>query len=91
MKGLTARQREVLEYISEFITANGYAPTYAEIGDHFGFKKSAALAHVEAIAAKGYVKRVPRIARSLALTQKLVKSPPVICGGVYGGPRRIPA
>ncbi|BBJ27784.1 SOS-response repressor and protease LexA [Athalassotoga saccharophila] len=37
---------------------NGYPPTIREISDHFGFSSpSGALAHVEAIEKKGYIKR----------------------------------
>ncbi len=35
MKGLTAKQHEILTYIQSFLNAHGYAPSYREIKDHF--------------------------------------------------------
>ncbi|MGC9212989.1 MAG: hypothetical protein ACP5F2_06005 [Athalassotoga sp.] len=58
MKELTQRQREIYDFIKEFLNRNGYPPTIREISDHFGFSSpSGALAHVEAIEKKGYIKR----------------------------------
>lgn len=37
MKGLTKRQREILDFIHEFIKNNRYAPSYREIREHFNF------------------------------------------------------
>lgn len=35
---LTKKQKEVLDYITEYVRENGYSPTQKEIQDHFGFK-----------------------------------------------------
>lgn len=58
IKELTQRQREIYEFIKEFVNKNGYPPTIREISEYFGFSSpSGALAHVEAIEKKGYIKR----------------------------------
>lgn len=35
---LTKKQKEVLDYITEYVRENGYSPTQKEIQDNFGFK-----------------------------------------------------
>jgi repressor LexA len=35
---LTKKQKEVLDYISEYVRENGYSPTQKEIQENFGFK-----------------------------------------------------
>ncbi len=35
---LTKKQKEVLDYITEYVRENGYSPTQKEIQDFFGFK-----------------------------------------------------
>ena len=37
MKGLTKRQREIIDYIQDFICSNRYSPSFSEICLHFGF------------------------------------------------------
>jgi repressor LexA len=40
MKGLTPRQRQILDYITESIMTRGYPPTIREIGDEMGIKST---------------------------------------------------
>ncbi len=68
MKGLTEKQQDILEYISEFSHREGMAPTVSEISEHFGIKAATAFAHVRALQRKGYVNRSSK-ARSLSLAQ----------------------
>ncbi len=68
MKGLTEKQQEILDFISEFSHREGMAPTVSEISDHFSIKAATAFAHLRALQRKGYVNRSSK-ARSLALTQ----------------------
>ena len=67
MKNLTERQKEILSYISEYITGNGRAPTLREIGDRFGFSHIAARDMVLAIVRKGYLERGENELRSISL------------------------
>ena len=67
---LTKRQREILSFIQEFITDFGYAPSYREIGEHFGLSSTATVAeHVETLKDKGYLDTDERSARSIVLTE----------------------
>ncbi len=64
---LTARQREVLEFIRGFMTRVGYPPTVREIGSHFGFVPRSIFDHLKALERKGYLKRTASKSRSLQL------------------------
>lgn len=64
---LTARQREVLEFIRGFMTSMGYPPTVREIGAHFGFVPRSIFDHLKALERKGYLKRTAAKSRSLQI------------------------
>jgi repressor LexA len=64
---LTARQREVLEFIRNFMTAAGYPPTVREIGAHFGFVPRSIFDHLKALERKGYLRRTASKSRSLQI------------------------
>jgi repressor LexA len=65
---LTKRQREILDFISEFLQANGYAPSIREIGDHFKLSSPATIhAHLENLKSKGMLKNSYNEARSIEL------------------------
>ncbi|MBW2712776.1 MAG: transcriptional repressor LexA [Deltaproteobacteria bacterium] len=63
---LTKRQREILDYIREFIAEQGYSPSLEEIGAHFGLSSVATVhRHVQHLLEKGVVRRVSNSSRSL--------------------------
>ena len=41
MQPLTKRQREILDYLNDFIQQNGYAPSLEEIGRRFNLSSLA--------------------------------------------------
>jgi repressor LexA len=69
MKGLTERQQQILGFIQQKQDSEGLTPTYREIAAHFRFRSpNAALAHVRALFAKGFLKNLPGRARSIQIT-----------------------
>jgi len=65
--GLTARQRELIEFVERFIGEEGYPPTVAEIGRAMGIRsKNGVNDHLLALQRKGYLTRSSR-ARSIRL------------------------
>ncbi|MFO0754027.1 MAG: transcriptional repressor LexA [Thermodesulfovibrionales bacterium] len=56
MKGLTEKQKRVLDFLVIFTEKNGYPPTVREIGEHFGFLWSAARTHLKALERKGAIR-----------------------------------
>ncbi len=68
MKGLTDRQRAVLDWIVEFMREHRLPPTLREIGRAFGISSPGVLGHLRALERKGYVRRGKLGARSLEVT-----------------------
>lgn len=66
---LTARQREILEFIRRFMAKAGYPPTVREIGAHFGFVPRSVFDHLKALERKGYLRRDPAKSRSLQILE----------------------
>ncbi|MBI4832693.1 MAG: repressor LexA, partial [Candidatus Lindowbacteria bacterium] len=64
---LTARQKEILDFIRDFTRESGYPPTMREIAGHFGFMPRAATNHVNALVRKGYLSKQPLKSRSLTI------------------------
>jgi SOS-response transcriptional repressor LexA len=64
------RQQELLQFVSEFITTNGYGPSYREIMSGLGYKSVSTVAiHVDGLIAKGYLARRDKSARSLEIVK----------------------
>lgn len=70
MKGLTDKQRKMLEFIGTFSEEEGMAPTVYEIADQFDIKTSTVFAHIQALQKKGFLTRSSK-ARSIALAKKV--------------------
>ena len=71
MENLTKRQKEILDFIQQFIESHDYAPSYREIAEHFQLGSIATVAdHLENLEEKGYLSKDPNGARSLQLTPR---------------------
>ena len=65
---LTKRQREVYDYLQEYIRANGYAPTFQEIGQRFDLSSLATVhKHLSNLESKGLIKRHWNYSRAIEL------------------------
>lgn len=63
---LTKRQAQILEFITQHIAENNFAPSYREIGAHFGLSSTATTAeHIESLRNKGYLTLTENSARSI--------------------------
>lgn len=68
MQPLTKRQREILDYLNEFIQHHGYAPSLEEIGRRFSLSSLATVhKHLKNLEDKGCIKRVWNKSRSVEL------------------------
>lgn len=55
---MTGRQREVLDYIKNFIERHGYEPSYQQIARHFRIRSKSAIAkHIAALETQGMLTR----------------------------------
>jgi repressor LexA len=90
MKGLTPRQREVFNFIREFIRLNRYPPTIREIATNFRFSVKGSYDHVKALEKKAYLRchenrsRAIEILRDTEAVVEEVASVPLL-GNVAAG------
>jgi repressor LexA len=63
---LTRRQRQVYDFISDFVQAHGYSPSFEEIGEGLGLSSLATVhKHVSNLETKGLLKRDYNRSRSI--------------------------
>src|SRR6187200_575684 len=68
MLPLTKRQREILDYLQDFIHQHGYAPSLEEIGRRFGLSSLATVhKHLTNLQEKGFIKRAWNRSRSVEM------------------------
>jgi repressor LexA len=74
---LTRRQKEILDYLNDFIDREGYAPTIEEIAEHFSLRSLATVhKHLTNLQQKGLIRRAWNRSRALELvpTEVTVKA-----------------
>ncbi len=63
---LTKRQREIYDYVSEFVQEHGYSPSLEEIGERFGLSSVATVhKHVQHLVEKGWLRKSWNRSRSV--------------------------
>ena len=71
MNNLTQRQKEILEFVAEYIKKNEVSPSYNEIKDKFGLSAlSTVHEHITELVEKGFLRRDERKERGLYLPAK---------------------
>ena len=62
----TKKQRELLVFIDNFITGNGYGPSYREVMRALDYKSVSTVAtHIDGLIVRGYLRKKTHSARSL--------------------------
>ncbi len=70
-KDLTKRQKEILDFLKNFINQNGYPPTLREIAYHFGLNGPRGPQKVlKALEGKGYIRKVRGSSRAIEVLNK---------------------
>jgi len=65
---LTKRQRQILDFVTNFVQDKGYAPSLREIGEEFGLSSPSTIhVHIENLKEKGFLKTSYNEARSIEL------------------------
>ena len=68
MQPLTKRQRQILDFLNEFIDKHGYAPSLEEVGQRFGLSSLATVhKHLTNLQEKGFIRRAWNKRRSVEL------------------------
>ena len=74
LQPLTKRQREILDYLNEFIQQHGYAPSLEEIGERFSLSSLATVhKHLTNLQEKGFIRRAWNRSRSVELLPSRVR------------------
>ena len=85
-KNLTGRQKEVLQYIIDYIHSNEYPPTFREIAKALDITSTKGVTdHLGVLEKKGYIKRIMNQSRAI----RILKEPLDLTGLRHAG-RKIP-
>lgn len=72
---LYPRERQVLEFITQFVQRYGFAPTLKEIGNALGLSSVATVhEHLDHLRQKGYIKKLDGAVRGLEVVEAKFKS-----------------
>ncbi len=86
---LTKRQKEILDYVESFIDEQGYAPSFEEIAESFGYSSLATVhEHLSNLERKGYIRKSYNESRSIELLGQEKGTPVVelpLLGAVAAG------
>jgi repressor LexA len=86
---LTKRQKEILDYVGSFIGERGYAPSFEEIAESFGYSSLATVhEHLSKQERKGYIRKAYNESRSVELTTPDAGAPSIelpLLGAVAAG------
>ncbi len=77
MKGITDRQKEVLNFISSYTEENFYPPTVRDISEHFDISLRAVQDHILALQKKGFLSQSQKKARSIRVLSDCRDKEPV--------------
>jgi len=78
MKDLTSRQKEILNFIHEYIQTNNYPPTVRETARAFSISVKGAYDHLKALEKKGHIKTSEKRSRSIELIAPPQGDAPVV-------------
>jgi repressor LexA len=68
---LTARQKEIYDFLKDKIINRGYGPTVREIGSHFGIRSpNGVMCHLKALEKKGLITRESHMSRAIQLSEQ---------------------
>jgi repressor LexA len=71
MATMTKRQKQMVDYLDNYINEHGYAPTLSEIGQYFGLSSLATVhKHLRNLETKGFIKRQHNHSRALEIAQR---------------------
>ena len=68
---LTKKQKQILDYLREFLDRHGYSPSMEEIAAHFHLRSlNAVYKHLKALENRGFIRRLSNQARSIQIVPK---------------------
>lgn len=71
MKGLSQKQKNIMDFIQSSIDNHGYPPSLREIAEGVGLKSISTVAgHLTRLEKKGCIKRLPGIPRAISVIKQ---------------------
>ncbi len=71
---LTKRQKDVLDFIADFVEENGYSPSYEELAHGLNLASLATVhKHIQALESRNYLRRLFNQSRSIEVSPKYVQ------------------
>jgi len=65
---MTPRQKELLDYLRDYIDENEYCPSYREMMKHLGLKSVSNIGRLlDCLVTHGKIRRLPNLARSIEI------------------------
>jgi repressor LexA len=72
MATLTKRQKQLVDFLENYIEEHGYAPTLAEVGQYFGLSSLATVhKHLKNLEDKGFIRRTHNHSRALEIASNV--------------------
>ncbi|HTM68734.1 MAG TPA: transcriptional repressor LexA [Candidatus Binatia bacterium] len=72
---LTKKQADILAFVVGYVQDHGYAPSYREVGAHFGIASTATVhEHIKNLERKGYLSNDPDAARSIEVESSMLSA-----------------
>ena len=69
MKALSARQQRIIDFIRDFISAEGYPPSIRDILSGCGMSSTSVVVYnLDVLSRAGYIRRQPEVSRGIELT-----------------------
>lgn len=79
MRRITDRQKQVLDFIGDYINEHAYPPSIRDIQKHFKLKSTKGVKdHIDRLVEKGYLKRMDGAARALEVIHPRERSAKII-------------
>jgi repressor LexA len=86
MNEITPRQKEVLDFISDYLERHGYPPTLREIAEHLGVNGTlGVMKHLNALERKGFIRKTAGSSRGITISGHSGAVPVPIVGTVRAG------
>jgi repressor LexA len=73
---MTKLQRQLYDFVKEFLAQNGFSPSYSEISNHLGIKSKGGVHRlVTALSDRGFIEYRYGRARSITITNRPIAGP----------------
>jgi repressor LexA len=82
---LTPRQKQIVDFIRDYVAEHEYAPTMQEIADYLGVSRPTVFEHIEALEAKGALTREATRSRTIELAEELAPHGLPLVGRIAAG------